>query len=101
MFPNIDTVFRQLNWWLLGGGGISTGVFPSAHVSSAFAGAFAMWMVMPKPRWIYRGMFVLACFVFWATIYGRYHYAVDAVAGLGVGLVASGAGWWLHRRKSA
>ena len=100
LFPNIDTVFRQLNWWILGGGGISTSVFPSAHVSSAFAGAFAMWMVMPKPRWIYRGMFVLACFIFWATIYGRYHYAVDAVAGLGVSLVAFGAGWSIDRRNA-
>ena len=36
--------------------------------------------------------FLLACFVSWATIYSRYHYAVDTVAGLAVALVAFGAG---------
>ena len=98
LFPNIETVFRQLNWWILSGGGISMSVFPSAHVSSAFAGAFAMRMVMPRPRWVYRGMVVLACLTFWATIYGRYHYAVDSVAGLGISLIAFGVGRWVDRR---
>ena len=101
LFPNIDTVCRQLNWWILSGGGISTSVFPSAHVSSAFAGAFAMRMVVPRPQWVYRGMVVLACLTFWATIYGRYHYAVDSVAGVGVSLVALGAGWWVDRKRTA
>ena len=99
LFPTIDTVFRRLNWWVLGSGGIHTSVFPSAHVSSVFAGAFAMWMAMPRPRWIHRGMFVLACFIFWATIYGRYHYAVDSVAGVGVSLVALAVGCWVCRRS--
>jgi membrane-associated phospholipid phosphatase len=83
-FPTYDTIFRQFNWWLLGNQGIHTSVFPSAHVSSAYAGAFAMFRVMPERRWAGWALTVLATGIFCATIYGRYHYAVDAVAGLGV-----------------
>ncbi len=97
--PRIDTVFRQFNWWLLSRGGIHTSVFPSAHVSSAFGAAFGLLLVMPKPSWVYRTVMTLAICIFWATIYGRYHYAVDAVAGFAVSLVALGAGAALKRRE--
>lgn len=86
--PQIDTVFRQLNWWILGHGGIHTSVFPSGHVSAAFALAISMWRVLPARRWIGGGFLTVAAGIFVATIYGRYHYAVDAVAGLAVSLVA-------------
>ena len=84
--PAIDTVFRRFNWWLLGGGGIHTSVFPSGHVSHAFAGAFGMLQVLPQHRWVGRALVGLAISIALATVYGRYHYAVDAVAGLGVAL---------------
>jgi membrane-associated phospholipid phosphatase len=74
-------------------------VFPSAHVSSAYAGAFAMFRVMPERKWAGWMLLLLATGIFWATIYGRYHYAVDAVAGL---LVAAAAFWlceWIERRR--
>ncbi len=35
-FPAYETVFRRFNWWMLGGYGIHTSVFPSAHVAGAF-----------------------------------------------------------------
>ena len=34
--PHIITMIRRLNLWILGGYGIHSSVFPSAHVSSAF-----------------------------------------------------------------
>ena len=86
--PAIDTVFRQFNWWLLAGGGIHTSVFPSGHVSHAFAGAFGMLLVLPRRAWVGRALVFLAVSIALGTVYGRYHYAVDAVAGLGVALVA-------------
>ena len=39
--PSMQTIFRRFNWFLLGGYGIHTSVFPSAHVSGAFAAALA------------------------------------------------------------
>ena len=35
--PTVDTLLRQFNHWILGGYGIHTSVFPSAHVSGAVA----------------------------------------------------------------
>ena len=95
--PAFDTVFRQFNWWLLGNHGIHTSVFPSAHVSSAFAGAFAMWRVMPERKWACWALTLLATGIFWATIYGRYHYAVDALAGLLIAVATFFLCDWIER----
>jgi membrane-associated phospholipid phosphatase len=97
--PAFDTVFRQFNWWLLGNHGIHTSVFPSAHVSSAYAGAFAMLRVMPERKWAGWTLTLLATGIFWATIYGRYHYAVDAAAGLLVAAAAFLLCEWIERRR--
>lgn len=86
--PQIDTVFRRFNWWILSGGGIHTSVFPSGHVSHAFAAAFAMLRVLPDKKWAGRSLFVLAVLIYFATVYGRYHYAVDGLAGFVVAVVA-------------
>jgi membrane-associated phospholipid phosphatase len=102
VFPGEDValhnIFRQFNWWLLGGHGIHTSVFPSAHVSSAFAAAFGLLRVMPERRWPGRLLLVLASLIFTATVYGRYHYLVDGLAGIGVSLVALGITYWVERR---
>jgi membrane-associated phospholipid phosphatase len=89
-FPAIDTVFRRLNWWMLGGYGIHTSVFPSAHVSGAFSAAFAMRRVLPEKLWPGRFLLVMAILIATATVYGRYHYFADAAAGLGLALAAEG-----------
>jgi membrane-associated phospholipid phosphatase len=90
LFPSIDTVFRRFNWWLLAGGGIHTSVFPSAHVSSAYAAAFGMMRALPEKKWAGRFLLVHATLICVATVYGRYHYAVDGVAGIAVSLLALG-----------
>jgi membrane-associated phospholipid phosphatase len=96
----IDTLLRRFNHWILGGYGIHTSVFPSAHVSGAFAAAFALKRILGERPWLYRGVFIYATLVAIATVYGRYHYAVDAVAGVVVGTVAASLGRWLLTYKS-
>ncbi|MBL8177963.1 MAG: phosphatase PAP2 family protein [Bryobacterales bacterium] len=86
--PGIVTVFRRFNLGLVGNYGIHMSVFPSAHCSGAFAAAFAMRRILPEEPWIGRGLFALACGIALATIYGRYHYAADAAAGIAVAVVA-------------
>jgi membrane-associated phospholipid phosphatase len=93
--PGVQTVFRDFNLWLVGNYGIHTSVFPSAHVSGAFAAAFALAWLMPYRRRIVIAYFVYASLVAVATVYGRYHYAVDAVGGLVVGAFAWPLGGWL------
>ncbi|HTW65029.1 MAG TPA: phosphatase PAP2 family protein [Bryobacteraceae bacterium] len=85
--PNIYTWVRSVNLWLVGDYGIHSAVFPSAHVSSAFSAAWAFFAFLPERRRIGWGMLVYAVSVAVATVYGRYHYAADAVAGLAVSLV--------------
>lgn len=85
--PNVMTPMRQLNLFLVGNYGIHSSVFPSAHVSSAFSAAWALLAFLPERRRYGIGMLVYAISVAVATVYGRYHYAADAVAGLAVSLV--------------
>ncbi len=87
--PNVTNWFRSSNLFVVGGYGIHSSVFPSAHVSSAIAAAMGMAYQLPEKPWVGRGMLIYAGLVALATIYGRYHYAVDAAAGLAVGLAAA------------
>ncbi|HUS07392.1 MAG TPA: phosphatase PAP2 family protein [Bryobacteraceae bacterium] len=83
--PLIDTFLRRANLFLVGTQGIHTSVFPSAHVSGALAAAFGVRRAVPEKPWFWRGVLIYALLVAVATVYGRYHYLVDAIAGLGVG----------------
>ncbi len=98
--PRIVTIFRDFNLWLVGSYGIHTSVFPSAHVSGAFAAFGAISLIAPR-RHLLRTVYLLyAILVAVATVYGRYHYAADAVAGCVVGFAAVPLGWWLVSRRS-
>ena len=110
--PPVTTAFRRLNLALLGSEGIHTSVFPSAHVSGAFAAAFAMRRVLGDKPWLGRSTLAYAILVALAVVYGRYHYAADAVAGIGVAVAACtvyalaiqprGPAWhplWVWRRR--
>lgn len=88
--PEIVTSIRIYNLVVLSRAGIHTGVWPSAHVSSTFAAAWGMFLCFSERKrfgWIF---LVYATSVAIATVYGRYHFAVDAVAGFLVSLVAWG-----------
>lgn len=98
--PAIDNVIRRLNLWIVGGYGIHTSVFPSAHVAGAVGVALGFGYLTPElKRWrrgVVVGYAVYAVLVTVATVYGRYHYAVDAGAGVVMAGVAFGlvVGWW-------
>lgn len=104
VFPGQDiptwvTVFRRFNAWMLGGYGIHTSVFPSAHVAGAFSAAFGAFRALPERPWVSRLLFVMAVLIATATVYGRYHYLADALAGLAMSLVALGITFWLGRPR--
>ena len=95
--PGFETIFRRFNYFLVGNYGIHTSVFPSAHVSGAFAAAFGMWRALPERPWVARALLILAILIAIATIYGRYHYLADAVAGIAIGVIALALGLaWDH-----
>ena len=85
--PHVMTALRRLNLLLVGGYGIHSSVFPSAHVSSAFSAAWAWLAYLPERKRFGFLMLVYAVSVAVATVYGRYHYAADVAAGFAVSLV--------------
>ena len=63
----------------------------SAHAAGAFAAALGALRALPERRWVGQLLLVIASLIAIATVYGRYHYLSDAVAGLIVALVAFAA----------
>jgi membrane-associated phospholipid phosphatase len=98
--PASDTIFRHFNLWLLGNCGIHTSVFPSAHVGAAFSVAFGMWRALPERKWVSRLLFAMASLIALATVYGRYHYLADAVAGCLMAVIALAVGAMRDNRLS-
>jgi len=88
--PTLMTALRRINLWIVNGYGIHSSVFPSAHVSSAFSAGWALLLYLPDRKRYGVGMLIYAASVSVAAVYGRYHYAVDALAGCGVSVIAAG-----------
>ncbi|MCU1294852.1 MAG: hypothetical protein JWP08_3702 [Bryobacterales bacterium] len=95
--PGIDTVLRQMNLAILRTATIHVGVFPSAHVSSAFSAAWGMFLILPRKKVFGWTSLLYAVSVSIATIYGRYHYAADVLAGFAVSLGAGSLAILLQR----
>jgi membrane-associated phospholipid phosphatase len=83
-----DIIFRRFNLWMLGNYGIHTSVFPSAHVAGAFVTAMGAWRTLPEHKWVGRFLLAMAILIAIATVYGRYHYLVDALAGIAIAILA-------------
>lgn len=93
LFPHADlpgtlTALRRFNLFILGNYSIHSSVFPSAHVSSAFSAAWGLFYTIPHRKRFGCLMAIYAGCVSVATVYGRYHYAADVAAGVGMSLVA-------------
>lgn len=77
-------------------GGSSKGTaFPSSHVAASVSALLGTWRDARRAFWI---LLLPVTALVLGTVYGRFHYGVDALAGLLVAAVAFGATPWLHRR---
>jgi membrane-associated phospholipid phosphatase len=63
------------------------------------AAAMAVRVLLPRGRKLIFAYFIYAALVAVATFYGRYHYLVDAVGGVVVGVFATPLGMWLSRAR--
>jgi membrane-associated phospholipid phosphatase len=86
--PHYASIWRSWNIFLLDHYDISTGVFPSGHVAVGFSCGFGLLRALPRKRWWWGAIFSAASLVFLATVYGRYHYAADGIASIGISAVA-------------
>jgi membrane-associated phospholipid phosphatase len=69
--------------------------FPSSHVAATLAAWFSTGRESKRVFWI---MAPFAVFLTLGTVYGRFHYGIDATAGLVVAIAAYLATPWLMRR---
>ena len=72
--------------------------FPSAHVAGSTVAILASWRYRRWLFWICLPFFLCMCI---ATVYGRYHYVADVLAGLITGAWGFRAGQWLMERRGA
>jgi membrane-associated phospholipid phosphatase len=88
--PHPEGVVREvwparLVYGVLAGGSSVGAAFPSSHVAATFAATVAAWREWPVlGRWMLIPFLMLTV----AVVYCQMHYAVDAVSGLVVGLLA-------------
>jgi membrane-associated phospholipid phosphatase len=80
--------FRRFNERLLGTASIHVNTFPSGHAAEALAAALLV--LDAPPPWI-AWMFFNAAAVSAGAVFGRYHYALDAITGWIVAIVV----WWV------
>ena len=80
--------FRRLNVTVLDHASVQVNTFPSGHASVTFAAALALSTV---DLGVGLAFGVVATSITMATVLGRYHYAVDSLVGLLLGVVA----WWI------
>ena len=71
------------------------GAFPSSHVAAALCVLFFSWRYLPRVRHLILAATLALSF---ATVYCRYHYAVDVFAGAATAGVLIPIGEWLYRR---
>ena len=79
-------------------GRVHGAAFPSAHVAGSMVAILASWRYCRWLFWICLPFFAAMCA---ATVYGRYHYVADVLAGLAVGAFGFSAGSVLMRRTGA
>jgi membrane-associated phospholipid phosphatase len=93
--PPVPPLLRHMNLWVLNRLSVQVCVFPSAHTAAVTATALAVRAYMPRLGILFC---IVALSVAVATVYGRYHYAADAVAGLLVGVVGFVVSCRIHKR---
>jgi membrane-associated phospholipid phosphatase len=79
-------------------GRVHGAAFPSAHVAGSMVAIVAAWRYRRWLFWVCLPFFASMCV---ATVYGRYHYVADVLAGLAVGVIGFLAGEKLMKSKGA
>ena len=78
-------------------GRVHGAAFPSAHVAGSMVAVLAAWRYRRWLFWICLPFFLCMCV---ATVYGRYHYVADVLAGLAVGAGGFALGSKLMRNRA-
>ncbi len=66
---------------------------PSGHTMMTLMNMILAFRFRSKLRWVF---FIMGCSLIFSTVYLRYHYVVDVIAGIILALVALGLESWIH-----
>ncbi len=92
LYPALDAALHGPAWKLCHDmsreGAAAAAAFPSGHCAFATACLVLCWKLDRRLRWIYA---VWAAGVILATVYGRFHYTLDSVAGIFIGMACAEA----------
>jgi len=112
-FPIESPWFSMAGWWkgpLHGGpftammafiehyGRVRGAAFPSAHVTGATAALWGAWKYRRWLSWVLLPFYLGMCA---STVWGRYHYLVDVLAGMITGTIGYLIGSWIMKRQGA
>jgi len=112
-FPIESPWFSMAGWWkgpLQGGpftammsfiehyGRVRGAAFPSAHVTGATA---ALWGAWRFRRWLFWALLPLYIGMCFSTVWGRYHYFADVLAGIVTGTLGYVIASWIMKRRGA
>lgn len=75
---------KRLNLLVLGVASVQLNTFPSGHVAASLATALAVWASLPLAGF---ALGLLAVAITLGSVFGRYHYAADAMAGVALALI--------------
>ncbi|HPF35184.1 MAG TPA: phosphatase PAP2 family protein [Candidatus Krumholzibacteria bacterium] len=75
-------IFTDIMHAIHANGALLGAAFPSSHVAGSMAGWWHVWKWFPRHRAWVTPMWVMLCM---STVYCRYHYVVDVIAGLLLG----------------
>ena len=79
-------------------GRVRGGAFPSEHVAGSVA---ALWGAWRHRRWLFWVMTPLVMCMCISTVWGRYHYVVDVLAGMITGTLGYVIGTWIMKARGA
>lgn len=95
--PLIGGPFTATIEWIEHFGRVHGAAFPSAHVAGSMVALLAARRYRPWLFWVCLPFFSGMCV---ATVYGRYHYVADVLAGIAVASIAWIAAQWLMSWQS-
>ncbi|MEQ1906925.1 MAG: phosphatase PAP2 family protein, partial [Pirellulaceae bacterium] len=90
-----DALFFRLMAWIYGLTETAGAAFPSSHVAMAFCTVYFSFLYLRPIRYAHLIAAFLLCI---STVYGRYHYAVDVLAGGVMAAVLVPLGNWLYSK---
>ncbi len=77
-------IFTDIMHHIHENGAILGAAFPSSHVAASFIPWLHTWRWFPRHRWWMTLLFILLCM---STVYCRYHYVVDVIAGMALSIL--------------